>query len=61
MSLFLGLISIPLVNLSVSVPISGSFYRYCSVVQLEVMDGDSSGSSLIAQDSFGYPVVLFPI
>ena len=32
--------SIPLIYLPVSVPIPCSFYHYCSVVQLEVRDGD---------------------
>ena len=37
--------SIPLVNPSVCIPMPCSFYDYCSVVQLEVRDGDSSSSS----------------
>jgi hypothetical protein len=31
------------------------FYYYGSVEQLEVRDGDSSRSSFIFQDRFGYP------
>jgi hypothetical protein len=34
--------SIPLINLSVSVPKPCGFYQYCSVVQLEVKGGDFS-------------------
>jgi hypothetical protein len=33
--------SIPLVYLTVTVPIPCSFYHNCSVVQLEIRDGDS--------------------
>ena len=33
--------SIPLIFLPDSVPVPCSFYHYCSVVQLEVRDGDS--------------------
>ena len=33
--------SIPLINLSVSIPIPCSFYHYCSLVTLEVRDDDS--------------------
>jgi hypothetical protein len=52
---------IPLNNVSVSVPILYSFYYYCSVVQLEIMNGDTYRSSFILQDCFEYPVVLiFP-
>jgi hypothetical protein len=32
---------IPLINLSVSIPIPCSFYYYCSVVHLEVRDDDT--------------------
>jgi hypothetical protein len=32
--------SIPLIYLSVSIPIPCSFYYYCSVVQLEIRDGE---------------------
>ena len=44
---FLVFDSIPLINMSVSVPISCSFYHYCSVIQVEVKDGDSPRSSFI--------------
>jgi hypothetical protein len=49
--------SIPLTNLSVSVSIPCSFYHYCSVVQLEIRDGDSSRSSFIVKNVFLFPVV----
>jgi hypothetical protein len=39
--------SIPLINMSVSVPIPCSFYHYCSVVKLEVRDGESPCCSFI--------------
>jgi hypothetical protein len=45
---------IPLIHLSVSIPISCSFYYYCSVVQLEVRDSDTSRSSFPIQDHFSY-------
>ena len=48
-----------LIKVSASVPIVCSFYHYCSVVQLEVRDGDSSQSSFIVQDCFAYPDFLF--
>jgi hypothetical protein len=35
--------SIPLINLSVFMLIIGSFYSYCSEVQLEIRDGDTRG------------------
>jgi hypothetical protein len=55
--------SIPLTNLSISVPIPCSFlffffYHYCSVVLLEVVDGDFSRSSFIVQDCFDYLAVV---
>jgi hypothetical protein len=37
---FWGFDFIPLIDLSVSVPIPCSFYHHCSVVQLESRDGD---------------------
>ena len=43
------------INQSVSVPIPCSFYPYCSVVYLEVRDGDSSRGSFIAKNWFPYP------
>jgi hypothetical protein len=41
--------SIPLINLYqlVSIPIPCSFYYYCSVVQLEIRDGDTFRSSFM--------------
>jgi hypothetical protein len=46
--------SIPLIFLFVSVQISCSFfYHYCSIVQLEVRDGDSP-RSFIVENSFPY-------
>jgi hypothetical protein len=42
--------SIPLTNLSVSIPIPCSFYHYCSVVKQEIRDGDTSRTSLKVQD-----------
>jgi len=47
--------SIPLIYLPVSVPISYNFYHYCSVILLEVRDGDSPRSSFIVEYSFRYP------
>jgi len=43
--------SIPLVYLPVSVPIPYSFYHYCSVILLEIRDGDSPRSPFIVEDS----------
>ena len=52
---------IPLINLSVSVPIPCSFNHYWSVVHLEVKKGDTSWSSFIVQYCFGYPgFIIFP-
>ena len=46
--------SVPLVPLSVLMPIPGCF-QYCrSVVEFEVGDCDASRSSFIVQDCFGY-------
>jgi hypothetical protein len=47
--------SIPLICLPVTVPISCSFYHNCSVVQLEVRDGDFPRSSFIVENSSHYP------
>jgi hypothetical protein len=44
--------SIPLIYLSVTVPVSCSFYYSCSVVQLEAGDGDSTRGSFIVENSF---------
>jgi hypothetical protein len=52
---------IPLINLSVSVPIQCSFLKnhYFYVGQLEFKDGDSYQSFFIVKDCFGYPGLLF--
>jgi hypothetical protein len=42
--------SIPLIYLSVSVPVPCGFYHYCAVAQLEVRDGDSPRSSFIVEN-----------
>jgi len=49
---------VPLIYLSVSVPISYSFYDYCSVILPEVRDGDSPRSSFIVEYNFCYPEFL---
>ena len=46
---------IPLVLLSVFMPIPGCFQYCSSVVEFEVRDCDDSRSSFIVQDWFGYP------
>jgi hypothetical protein len=46
--------SIPLIYLSVAVPVPCSFYHNCSVVQIEVRHGDSPRGSFIVEDSFCY-------
>ena len=46
---------IPLIYLSVAVPVPCSFYHNCSAVQLVVRDGDSTRGSLIVENSFCYP------
>jgi len=51
---FLGINSIPLVYLPVSVTIPCSFYHYCSVILLVFRNSDSSWSRFIVQDSFTY-------
>jgi hypothetical protein len=53
--------SIPLIYLSVTVPLPCSFYHNCSVVQLNVSNGDSTRPSFIAENSFYYPMFfIFP-
>jgi hypothetical protein len=42
--------STPLINMSVSVAISCSFYHYCSVAKLEVRDGDSPSCSFTVKN-----------
>jgi hypothetical protein len=46
--------SIPSINMSVSVLIPYSFYHYCSIVKLEVRDGDSHSLSFIVKNCFHY-------
>jgi hypothetical protein len=46
--------SIPLVYLPATRPMPCSFYHYCSLVQLEVRDGDSPRSSFLVENSFHY-------
>ena len=54
--------SIPWINLPVVVPIPWNFYYNCSVVQLEVRYGDSTGISFIVENSFHYSgLLLFPL
>ena len=40
-------------------PVPSCFYYCSSVIELDVRDGDASGSSCIIQDCFGYPGFLF--
>jgi hypothetical protein len=47
--------TIPLVYLSVTVPVPCSFYHNCSVVLLGVLDGFSTRSSFIVESRFCYP------
>ena len=55
-----GLISVPLVLISVFMPIS-SCSQYCgSVMKFKVRDCDAFSSSLIVQDYLGYPEFCFP-
>jgi len=51
--------SIPLVYLSVSIPIPYTFYHYCSVILLEFRDSDFPGSLFIVENSFSYPGLFF--
>jgi len=51
--------SIPLICMSVSVPIPYNFYHYCSVIHLEVRDGDYLRilllyNNIIVENSFRY-------
>ena len=50
---------IPLIYLSVFMPILSCFYYYTSVVEHEIRDNDTSGSSFIVQDCFRYPGFFF--
>jgi hypothetical protein len=47
--------SIPLIYLSVIVPVPFSFYHNFFVLQLEVWHGDSTRGSFIVENSFCYP------
>ena len=47
--------SIPLIDLSVSVPIPCDFYHHCYIIQLEIRDGDSPRSSFIVENCFCSP------
>ena len=47
--------SIPLVYLSVSLPIPYSFYHYYSLILFAFRDNDSPRSPFIVEDSFSYP------
>ena len=50
---------IPLVYLSIFVPVPSCFQNYGSIVELEVRDGDASRRSFIVKSCFGYPGFLF--
>ena len=53
--------SVPLVLLSVFMPIPSCFHYSASIIEFEVRDGDTSRNSFIAQDCFGYPgFLVFP-
>ena len=45
---------IPLINMSVFVPIPRCFYYCSSIVELEIRDGDTSRRSFFVQDCFSY-------
>ena len=47
--------SIALISLSVFMSISSCFYYCSSIIELNVRDGDTSRSSFLVQDDFGYP------
>ena len=49
---------VPLVLLSVLMPIPGCFQYCSSVVEFDVRDCDASRSSFIVQYCFGYPGIL---
>jgi hypothetical protein len=55
--------SIPMVYLSVAIPLPCSFYHKCSVVQLEVRHADFPRGSFIFENNFCYPrfFLLFQI
>ena len=47
--------SIPMISLSAFMTIPCGLNWYCSVVQLEIRDGDISKTSFIVKDCFSYP------
>jgi hypothetical protein len=47
--------------MSVFVPLLCCFYYYCSIVKLEVRDDDSSRSSFIVHNCFGYPLFCLSV
>lgn len=53
--------SIQFIDVSVFTPKPCCFYYYSAIIQLKIRDGDTTSSSCIIRDSFGYPgfVVLF--
>lgn len=51
---------IPFTNFSAFVTVPCCFYDYSSVVQIEIGISDTSHSSLIIQDCFGYHLFFFP-
>jgi hypothetical protein len=51
--------SIPLIYLSVAVPVPYSFDQNCSVIQLNIRHGDSIRGSFIVENSFCYPMFFF--
>jgi hypothetical protein len=46
--------SIPLIYLSVALPVPCCFYHNDSVIQLEIKDGDSTRGPFIVENSFCY-------
>jgi hypothetical protein len=50
--------SIPLIDMPISLPIPFVFYCYYLVVHVEVRVSDSSRSSFIVENCFGYPEFL---
>jgi hypothetical protein len=53
--------SLPLINLSVLMPLPQGLRYSCSVVDLEVRHGNTATHSFIVQDCFSYPgFLIFP-
>ena len=53
--------SIPLVKISVSMPIPSCFHYCTSVIEVKDRNGNASGSSFIIRNCFGYPgFLVFP-